>query len=350
MSHPSKPTFWQQFNNSNLLRFLLLFACGWAIVQLIEYFYGVIVIFTTAGILAALLNYPVQWISRFVPRGWAIAVVFLATTALLTGLIAALGLEVLQQGQSLVAQISDAIRNQDFIQLPFEDFLAKINFDRILEALQAGLISGLGIAQNLFSSVFSLIFLFVITVYMLIDGAKIWSACLQVIPVSIRDRFAFTFQHSFLGFLRGQLLLMLFLSSISFLVFTFLNIHYALLFALIIGILDAIPGIGATLGVLVITLLILISQGWQLALTVLIACIILQQIQDNIVHPRVMGNVLHINPVFLFLSLFIGERIAGLLGIFLSIPIAGMVAAWLHCNREETQDETTRRISESNRN
>src|SRR3712207_8645186 len=52
--------------------------------------------------------------------------------------------------------------------------------------------SGLGIAQNLFSSVFSLIFLFVITIYMLIDGAKIWSACLQVIPVSIRDRFAFT--------------------------------------------------------------------------------------------------------------------------------------------------------------
>jgi len=350
MNHPSKPTFWQQLNNSSLIRFLLWVACGWAIVQLIEYFYGVIALFTTAGILAALLNYPVQWTTRFVPRSWAIGIVFLVTIALLTGLIAALGLEVLQQGQGLVTQISDAIRNQDFIQLPFEDFLARLNFDRILEALQTGLISGLGIAQNLFSSVFSLIFLIVITVYMLIDGTKIWLACLQIIPPNIRDRFAFTFQHSFLGFLRGQITLMLFLSSISFLVFTLFGVRYALLLALIVGILDAIPGIGATLGVLLVSLLILISQGWQLALTILIACIILQQIQDNIVHPRVMGNALHINPVFLFLALFIGERVAGLLGIFLAVPIAGMIAAWLQCNREDTQKEIARRISESNRN
>lgn len=346
MSQPSRPTLWQQLNASNLVRFLLLVACGWAIVQLIDYFYSVIALFTTAGILAALLNYPVHWAARYVPRGWAIAIVFLAAIAILSGLVTALGLEVVQQGQSLVAQISEVLQNQDFIRQPFEEFLAKLNVDRILEALQAGLISGLGIAQNLFSSVFSLIFLIVITVYMLIDGSKIWSACLQLIPGEIRDRFAFTFQRSFLGFLRGQLLLMLFLSSISFLIFTLLGVHYALLFALIIGILDAIPGIGATLGVLVIAVLILVSQGWQLALTTLIACVILQQIQDNIVNPRVMGGVLHINPVFLFLALFIGERVAGLLGIFLAIPIAGMIAAWMQCDREAAAN----RILESNRN
>lgn len=346
MSHPPRPTLWQQLNTSNLVRFLLLFACGWAIVQLIDYFYNVIALFTAAGILAALLNYPVHWVSRYMPRGWAIVMVFLIALALISGLVAALGLEVLQQGQSMIGQISEVVQNQNLVQLPFEDFLTKLNVDRILEALQAGLTSGLGIAQNLFSSVFSLIFLLVITIYMLIDGAKIWAACLRLIPVDIRDRFAYTFQRSFLGFLRGQLLLMMFLSSVSFLVFSLLRIHYALLLALIIGILDAIPGIGATLGVLVITALILVSQGWQLALTTLVACVVLQQIQDNIVNPRVMGDVLHINPVFLFLALFIGERIAGLLGIFLSIPIAGMVAAWIQCDREAA----TSRVLDSNRN
>jgi predicted PurR-regulated permease PerM len=50
-----------------------------------------------------------------------------------------------------------------------------------------------------------------------------------------------------------------------------------------------------------------------------------------------MGNALEISPVILFLALFIGERVAGLLGVFLSIPIAGMIAAWLRAENLEKQ-------------
>jgi predicted PurR-regulated permease PerM len=172
---------------------------------------------------------------------------------------------------------------------------------------------------------------------MLIDGSKVWSACLKLIPAASRDRFATTFQQSFLGFLRGQLLLMLFLSVASLLIFTILGVNYALVLAIIIGVLDAIPGIGATLGVLTITLLILASQGWVVAVKVLVACIILQQIQDNFVSPKVMGDTLETSPVLLFLALFIGERVAGLLGVFLSVPVAGMIAAWLRAEKLEAQ-------------
>lgn len=69
----------------------------------------------------------------------------------------------------------------------------------------------------------------------------------------------------------------------------------------------------------------------------MIACIILQQVQDNFVSPKVMGNALEISPVLLFLALFIGERVAGLLGVLLSIPIAGMIAAWLKSEDLEVQ-------------
>jgi predicted PurR-regulated permease PerM len=48
-----------------------------------------------------------------------------------------------------------------------------------------------------------------------------------------------------------------------------------------------------------------------------------------------MGNTLELNPVVLFLALFIGERVAGLLGVFLSIPIAGMIAIWMRLRQEE---------------
>lgn len=52
--------------------------------------------------------------------------------------------------------------------------------------------------------------------------------------------------------------------------------------------------------------------------------------------PKVIGDALELNPVLLFLALFIGERIAGLLGIFLSIPIAGMIALWIQSAPEKT--------------
>jgi predicted PurR-regulated permease PerM len=118
-------------------------------------------------------------------------------------------------------------------------------------------------------------------------------------------------------------------------VFTLLGVNYSLIFALIIGVLDAIPGIGATLGVLIVTLLVFTSQGTAIAVKVVIGSLILQQIQDNIIRPKVMGNALELNPVVLFLALFIGERVAGLLGVFLSIPIAGMIAIWMRLRQEE---------------
>jgi predicted PurR-regulated permease PerM len=128
---------------------------------------------------------------------------------------------------------------------------------------------------------------------------------------------------------------MLFLSGSTLLIFPFLGVNYALFLAIVLGLIDLIPGIGATLGITLVTLLVLASQGSEIALRVLIACIVLGQIQDNVVQPKVMGNVLELNPVLLFLSLFIGERMAGLLGVFLAIPIAGMIAAWMKSAKAE---------------
>lgn len=90
--------------------------------------------------------------------------------------------------------------------------------------------------------------------------------------------------------------------------------------------LDIIPGIGATLGISVITSIV-ISQGIWLALKVLAVCVVLQQIQDNSIAPRIMQNALNLNPVMIFFALLIGARIAGLLGIFISIPIAGVIVS-----------------------
>jgi len=98
-------------------------------------------------------------------------------------------------------------------------------------SLQTGLATGLSLVQGVFSSVFTGIFGAVISVYMLIDGDKLWRGFLQLLPLAYRDRFAKSFRQSFLGFIRGQLLLMLFLSVTSFLSFSLLGIKYGLILA-----------------------------------------------------------------------------------------------------------------------
>jgi predicted PurR-regulated permease PerM len=341
-SSPS-PQRWK-FNNSILLRYLLLFGCGWVTILFINYFYSTIALFATAGILAALLNYPVVWLSRHIPRGWAIALTFLGAVALLLALVTFMGLEVLKQGDGLLSDLENRLQQQDGLTVP--DLLNQLEISSAARTLQTGLASGLGLVRNILSSLFVGVFGAVICLYMLIDGGKLWQALIKRLPVASRDRFATTFRQSFLGFIRGQLLLMLFLSSTTLLTFPFLGVNHALILAVIVGIIDAIPGIGATLGVSLVSLLVFLSQGSAIALRVVIVCIILVQIQDNYVRPKVMGDALNLNPVLLFLALFIGERVAGLLGIFLSIPIAGMIAAWMqYTNLEIALNESTEAVN-----
>lgn len=325
-------------DNSRLLRYLLLFACGWATILWVNYFYSTIALFTVAGIFAALLNYPVTGLTRWLPRWLAITLTFVGAVLLLAGITALLGLQILNQGQGLLTQLQTTLNQPQ--RLPFPDLLEQVDTNQIINTLQAGLATSLGLVRTIFSSVFTGIFGAVISLYMLIDGGKLWQACLKFIPHQSRDRFDRIFQQSVLGFIRGQLLLMLFLSSTTAVIFPFLGVNYALLLATILGLIDAIPGIGATLGVTLVIFLVLASQGAEVALRVAVVCIALVQIQDNIIRPKVMGDALELNPVVLFLALFIGQQVAGLLGIFLSIPIAGMIVAWMQPPEPKTTPPT----------
>ena len=322
-------------STSNLVRYLLLVACIGVTVVIFNYFSGTIAVFTAAAIVAALLNVPVTWLSRTLPRGWAIASVSLGALVLMIGFVTGIGLQVLNQGQGLLLDLQGTLKQQDLT--PLHKYLQTYGFDRITTLLQEGLLTGLGLLQTVFSGVFTGIFGAVISLYMLIDGEKLWKGFLRLVPEPHRDRFAVIFLQSVLGFIRGQLLLMVFLTVSTAVIFQLLGVKYSLILAVIVGVLDVIPGIGATLGIVLISVMVFTSQGGDIGLRALIASLILGQIQDNIVRPKVMGKAMELNPVILFLALFIGQRVAGLLGVFLSIPLAGMMAIWIHTERQQQE-------------
>lgn len=334
MSGFGSRNFWQRLNNSVLIRFLLLLATGWAMIQLLDYFQAVVVIFSFATILAFLLNYPVQLLNRFLPHGLAVVLVFLCSILILGGSLFTVGLTVLSQGQQLINSVGIFLNSLIPLLERFEEFLRERNLQLDLSVVESQvrnqvvstLVSSVAILQSILTNFITFIFIAVVAFFMLLDGEKLWSLVLKIVPQPRRNNFTKILQRNFLGFFRGQLILTLFLSSATFLVFIILNVPFALLLSVIVGLLDLIPGIGATLGVSTITLIVLSQNVW-LALRVLVACIILQQIQDNLIAPRVMQGTLNLNPVVVFFALLVGARVAGLLGVFLSIPITGIIVS-----------------------
>lgn len=342
---------WEHLNNARLVRYLLLFALAWAIVQVLAYFETVLIVFIFAAILAFLLNYPVKFAARFMPRWVAVVLVFLLALLLLGGLMATLGLAAISQAQQLLQQapqvLDSAITLLENIQsfLQSKDITVDISTFETQLREQALSIVGVGFAtiQNLLFNLLDLVLIAVVGFFMLLDGRRLWNLMMRLFSPRLRQDLTLAIQKNFLGFFWGRLLLSIFFGISAFLVFILLDIPYALVMAAIAGVFDLIPGIGATIGISLVCLIIL-PQGILLSLKVLIGCILLQQVEENLLMPRVMQGSINMNPVIMFFALLVGARIAGLVGVFLSIPIAGVVISLLDI--DEMRGEKVTPISE----
>lgn len=344
MHKPPIPKFWERLSNLLLIRFLLFFASGWAMIQLLAYFETVIVTFTFAAIIASLLSYPARWLERFLPRSVAVGFVVLVSFMAISGMLATVGLAMLSQGQQFINKIIDFVNSLEPLVKQLEDFLQTQNLPVNLKVLQepirnlvlSRLSYILTFLTSLLVNLIDLILIAVIAFFMLLHRRKLWKFALKIVPKHSRKRFSNSVKTKFIGFFQGQIIVVLFLTVSTFIAFVLLQVPFPLILSLIAGILDIIPGIGATLGVGIVFFILLPQSVW-LAFKVLAACIILQQIQDNLISPRIMQNSVNVNPVGIFFALLVGAKIAGLLGIFLAVPIAGLVVSWLEIDELKGQ-------------
>jgi predicted PurR-regulated permease PerM len=327
---------WQQLSTNSLIRFLLFFACGWTLLQVFSYFEYVIFIFTFAAILALILNYPVKYLERFLGRGSARGIVIGLSLLIILILLSFLGLTISIQFEQLFNTITQALNSSDDILRPLERlFRAKninFNLEPLKSQLQTILTSGIGAAAtslpSLLNNFLSFILILIISFFMLSDGEKLWQLILKLIPHHHRSRVATAIQQNLLGFLQAKLLTSLLLDVVALIVFLIFQIPFSFPLAIIFGTSNLIPGIGGPLGSLVIALIVLLQSGWISTLKVLIICTAVQQL-ENIISARLMQSTINLNPVVVFFALLVGAKIAGLLGIFLSVPIAGVIASLL---------------------
>ena len=331
---PDSPRWpvWAKLNNSQLLRILLIIACAWALSQVLAYFELVITIFVFAAILAYLLSYPVGWLSRFFSHNLSVYLVTFITLILLSGMTAVLGLTLISQLPQLRESVAtflntvfDAIERLERLLENFNITVDIQEFEQQIKDQTLGLLgSGVLTLRSLLFGLVNLFLIFIVAFFMLLDGKRLWSLFLKPFPEDWKARITESVRRNFLGFFWGRAVLSFFFAISAFLVFLVLRIPSALALSVIAGLFDLIPGIGATIGISLIALIVLPQSVW-LSIQVLVICIFLQQVEENLLLPRVMQGSLNINPVVMFFSLFVGGTVAGLLGVFLAIPVTGVL-------------------------
>lgn len=332
MSNEDRNSWWEYLSTSRLVYYLLLFTLGWAITQILAYFQTVIIIFVFATILAFLLNYPVRWLEQYTAHSFAVVVVFLSSLFLFLFLILTLGATVIAELQAFLQQAPEVaaslLEGLEQVEIWLEELNIPVDFDVLEEELQRQLGNTIAVSTNfirdILTSFVELIIILVVTFFMLLDGEKLWRFIVQLFPEGWQTEITTSLRDNFLGFFRGRLILSIFFGGSAFFVYWVLQTPYPWLLAAIAGVFDLIPGIGATLGV-GLTALMVLPQGLLISLQVVVYCVVLQQIEENVLMPRIMQDSVNLNPVVIFFSLLVGARIAGFLGIFLAIPTAAVI-------------------------
>jgi predicted PurR-regulated permease PerM len=330
MNHLFSPI--QQF----LITWLLILVTGWLTISAFEYIGELASILVTAGLIAFVLNYAVSKLQKFIPRGIAAALVYLAAALFVVLIGLTIVPPVLNQGGQFIIKFPELIESgrqqlttfQDWSSnnnLPFEvGLLQQQLLTKLQEQIQTIATTSLGVVVGTFNWVIDIILILVISFYMLLDGERLWQGLTSIVTPKVRLILTESLAKNLQQFVLGQFLLGLFMAVTSSVAFWLLKVPFFLVFAVFVGLMEIIPLIGASIGIGTVTLIIA-CINWWLALQAFGIAILLQQIKDNLVAPRIMGNLTGLSPVIILTALLLGGKIGGLLGVILAIPLTGVI-------------------------
>jgi predicted PurR-regulated permease PerM len=323
------------------LAFPLIVINAWALAVIFDYFHSLLVILVAAALLAFLLNYPVSVVDRAVPgqRKQASVVVFLLALSVILALGLTLVPLALTQAQQLVLSLPKWIDSGQKQILALNEQLDSMGFDINLDILSEQVNERLrnqiqAITQGVFdialltvSSLVDFLLTLVLTFYLLQHGDEVWDSMIGWLPEKLRQPFSQTLRLSFQNFFLGQLILATCLGTALTILLLWLRVPFGLLFGLTIGTMALVP-FGGSVGIILVTLLIALRDFW-LGAKVLALALIVQQVIENLVAPRVLGSVTGLSPVWVFISILTGARIGGLLGVVVAVPTAVVIKSAL---------------------
>jgi len=193
------------------------------------------------------------------------------------------------------------------------------------DALTSGALATAGTAVEMVAS--GLLVLFA-TFFFLRDGARIWRFLVSLLPTAAREPMARAGQQSWLTLVAyvKATVLVAFIDAVGIgLALLILRVPFALPLAALVFLSSFIPIVGATVSGAVAVLVALVTRGPLVALVVLIAVVMVQQLEGHVLQPLIMGRAVAIHPLAVIVAIATGVVLAGIIGALVAVPVVAVL-------------------------
>ena len=248
-------------------------------------------------------------------------------------------IKVIVQGAIELINKFSAMSKQDLAELPFGSLLLNTDWDKLLETMQtwlkdqSGTIvnTAVGTISSLVGGIFDFFISFVFAVYILFSKDKLKAQAKRLVRVWLPRNFgewaihaASIINQNFRNFISGQSLEAVILGVLCMLGMWIFGFPYAPMIGALVGVTALIPVVGGFIGAGVGAFMMLTVDPIK-ALLFLVFIIVLQQLEGNLIYPRVMGSRVNLPGMWIFAAVAVGGGVAGPVGMLLSVPIASTV-------------------------
>ena len=265
--------------------------------------------------------------------GLLVSLVLPVVASSLTNLISALP----QYIDAAITRLEEFARPDGFLgQFGLNDKLADL-YQHLLESLRQlltteNLLTALKGVGNVASSVVDVLIAFIVSVYLLAGRESLLKEMRAVGSLFLKPhrldqvrRYAGKTAHIFANYFYGAFLDALLVGVVVTIGLLIFRVPYAALLGIVMGLLNMIPYFGAVVGGLGVALVTLLTSNIYTAVAVTIYIVVVQQVDANIIQPRVVGGSVGLRPIYVLLGITLFGGIFGFWGIFLGVPLMAVI-------------------------
>jgi predicted PurR-regulated permease PerM len=325
-------------SSSTIIRTLLISFCFYLVYILRDI---LLVVLTAVTITASIEPMNKILIKRKIPRTLSVIMIFLVMGILLVAgfyfFLPAFISDVLGVLDSLPRYFDTTNLLSPLSDTSFGSSLPNLSIQNIVESLSLTLSSVTGglftTISGFFGGVISFILIIVLTFYLSVQNDGVGNFLRVITPDYYEDYVLDLWKRSEkkIGlWLQGQLLLGLIIGILTFLGLSIIGVKSALFLSLIAMVLELIPIFGIVLAIIPAFAIALSDGGVTLAFLVLGLYVIIQQFENHLIYPLVVRKIVGIPPILVILTLIIGLKLAGFIGVILSVPVAAILVEVLN--------------------
>jgi len=325
-----KPVIVVQFSWEMLALILLILAIIFLGNQLIS-----VALFLFLGFVFTSAARPVvNWLmSKKISRGWAVVITYFIAIVVTLAVLSVVIIPLISQFSDLVKAfpgwVEEVVAN--FNGIKFGSI--KIDSAEITQFVSNGLQSITtgesfkniaGAVTGVFSTTGLLVSSLILSIYLVLEHDSILEfGLIRIISDEKRERIkklVLDVEGKLGRWMLGQATISTVAGVFAGILLTIFKVPFALPLALLVALLDAVPGIGATIAIALCALIALITVGPVPAVILLAIFLVYQQIENNFIIPKIMGNAIGLKPVIIMLGVFIFLILFGVFGALIAVP------------------------------